>query len=84
MSVKLGTGLQLSEFYLNKGYTSVLQSKRWKISATLIGVNKPYDNLATYLSIKASLAQTVSMVECGDPLSECGESFAECGNWRTI
>ena len=83
MSVKMGTGLQLSEFYLNKKYLSSLNGKRWKVTAGLLGVDRDYDSLAAYTALKEALAQSISMVECGEALAACGESFAESGNRTT-
>lgn len=81
MNLAVGAGLKLHECYFAKPYKPSLQGKLWKVTATLITIEKQYDTRSDYLDSAEELAQQLSMVECGEVLAECGESFAECGNY---
>lgn len=81
MNLAVGAGLKLHECYFSKPYKPVLQGKLWKVSATLITIEKQYDTGADYLDAAEELAQQISMVECGEIIAECGEEFAESGNY---
>jgi len=81
MNLAVGAGLKLHECYFSKPYKPSLQGKLWKVTADLVTVAKQYDTNADFITAAETLAQQISMVECGEALAECGEAFAECGNF---
>jgi len=81
MNLSVGAGLKLHECYFNKPYKPSLQGKLWKVTASLVTVEKQYDTSDDFITAAETLAQQKSMVECGEVIAECGEAFAEAGNF---
>jgi len=48
MNLQVGAGLKVHECYLNKAYKPSLQGKLWKVTASLVTVEKQYDTLADF------------------------------------
>lgn len=48
MNLQVGAGLKLHECYFNKAYKPSLQGKLWKVTASLLTVEKQYDTLADF------------------------------------
>lgn len=53
MNLQVGAGLKLHECYFNKAYKPSLQGKLWKVTASLVTVEKQYDTLADFNEVLA-------------------------------
>lgn len=53
MNLEVGAGLKLHECYFNKAYKPILQGKLWKVTSSLITVEKQYDILADFNEVLA-------------------------------
>lgn len=53
MNLQVGAGLKVHECYFNKAYKPSLQGKLWKVTASLVTIEKQYDTLADFNEVLA-------------------------------